>query len=98
VISILCTVSDHHYDPVAGRYAPADAALHMLHAEDASPVTSLSATSAVGFTLHPALAGAPAMTGSVAAVLLMGVVFYQRVGAVDCLLSQGSCLRVVRVF
>lgn len=98
VFSILCTLSDHQYDPVAGRYVPADAALHLLRAEDVSPVTSLSAAGAVAFTLNPVLAGAPVMTGSVAAVLLMGVVFYQRVGAVDCLLSQGSGLRVVKVF
>lgn len=98
VFSMLCTVSDHQYDPIAGRYVPSAAALHTLRAEDASPVMSLSAATPVALTLHPALAGAPVMTGDVAAVLLMGVVFYQRVGVVDCLLEQGSCLRVVGVF
>ncbi|CAN5878274.1 hypothetical protein BH11BAC7_BH11BAC7_28520 [soil metagenome] len=98
VFSILCTLSDYQYDAIAGRYVPSDAALNMLRAEAASAVTSLSATGAVAFTLNPVLAGAPALTGSVAAVLLMGVVFYQRVGVVDCLLLQGNCLRVVGVF
>jgi hypothetical protein len=37
------------------------------------------------------------MTASVAAVVLVGVQFFQRIGVIDYLLSQGDCLRIAKV-
>lgn len=98
LFSVLCTLSDYVYDSDTGHYKPTDAALDMLNAEDTSAITDLATTTPVTFTLNPTLAGAPTMTGTVAAVLLIGVEFYQRIGSIDYLLSQGDCLRVAKVF
>lgn len=95
---VLCTLSNYEYDPTTGHYAATDATLDMLNAEDTGAITSLSTTTPVTFTLNPTLPGAPTMTASVAAVALVGVEFYQRIGSIDYLLSQGDCLRIVKVF
>lgn len=98
LFSVLCTLSNYSYDSITGHYAPTDAALDMLNAEDTSAITSLSVTTPVTFTLNPQLSGSPTMSTSVAAIVLVGVEFYQRIGSIDYLLSQGNCLRIAKVF
>lgn len=98
LFAMICTLSNYIYDPTTGHYAATDPAIDMLNGEDTSPITDLSTTTPVTFTLNPQLPGPPTMTTTVAAVLLMGVEFYQRIGSVDYLLSQGDCLRIVKVF
>lgn len=98
LFTILCTLSNYEYDTDAGRYTATDPALDMLSAEVNSAVTDLATTTPVTFALNPVLPGSPTMATSVAAVLLIGCEFFQRVGTVDYLLAQGDCMRVVRIF
>jgi hypothetical protein len=98
VFATLCTLSNYAYDVDTGKYMATDPTLDMLNAEDDSGVLDLSSTVPVSLSLNPVLAGAPTMTATVAAVLLIGCEFYQRVGSVDYLLAQGDCMRAVRVF
>ena len=98
LFSILCTLSDYNYDPTTGHYSATDATLDMLNGEDTGAITDLSTTTPVSFSLAPALPGSPTMTATVAAILLVGVEFYQRIGTIDYLLSQGDCLRIAKVF
>lgn len=98
LFSIICTLSDYNFDPTTGHYSATDPTIDMLNAEDTSPITSLSVTSPVTFTLNPTLPGSPVITATTAAVVLVGVEFYQRIGSIDYLLSQGDCLRISKVF
>jgi len=98
LFTVLCTLSTYEFDTDAGRYLATDPTLDMLNVEVDSAVTDLSTTTPVTFTLNPVLPGSPTMATSVAAVLLIGCEFYQRVSAVDYLLAQGDCMRVVRIF
>ena len=98
VFATLCTLSNYAYDTDTGKYMATDPTLDMLNAEDDSGVIDLSTTTPVTLSLNPILSGSPVMTATVAAVLLIGCEFYQRVGSVDYLLAQGDCMRAVRVF
>ena len=98
VFATLCTLSNYAYDTDTGKYMATDPTLDMLNAEADSGVIDLSTTTPVTLSLNPVLAGSPVMTATVAAVLLIGCEFYQRVGSVDYLLAQGDCMRAVRVF
>lgn len=98
VFAVLCALSDYVYDPVKKQYAASDPALDMLRKEEHSAMIDLDTALPVSLSLHAVLPGSPAMTGTVAAALLAGCEFFQRTGAVDYLLAEGDCMRVIKVF
>lgn len=98
LFTVLCTLSNYEYDIDTGKYKASDPTIDMLNVEVDSAVTDLSTTTPVTFSLNPVLPGPPTMTTNVAAVLLIGCEFFQRINSVDYLLAQGDCMRVARVF
>lgn len=98
LFTVLCTLSNYAFDMDAGRYLATDPTIDMLNIEVDSAVTDLSTTTPVTFSLNPVLPGPPTMATDVAAVLLIGCEFFQRVGTVDYLLAQGDCMRVAKIF
>lgn len=98
VFATLCTLSNYAYDVDTGKYKATDPTLDMLNADVDSGVIDLSSTTPVTLSLNPVLSGSPTMTTTVAAVLLIGCEFYQRINSVDYLLAQGDCMRAVKVF
>lgn len=98
IFAVLCTLSDYNFDAVTGHYSPTDPTIDMLNVEVDSVVTDLSTLAPVSITLNPVLPGGPTMTATTAAVLCIGCEFFQRISAIDYLLAQGDCMRVIKVF
>ena len=98
IFTVLCTLSDYVYDPVTGRYIASDPTIDMLSIEADSAIIDLATTTPVTISLNPTLPGSPTMTPTTAAVLCIGCEFFQHVGAIDYLLAQGDCMRVIKVF
>jgi hypothetical protein len=100
LVSGLGVVSDYTYNVVTGRYEATDPTLNMLNVVANGAVTAQGVAAPVSFTLTDLLPGTPApvMTATTSVVQCLGIEFYQRVGTVDYLLSQGNCMKVVKVF
>jgi len=100
LVSAIGVVSDYSYNNESGHYEPAIPEQNTLNAVVYSAVTLLSATAPVTFTLTAVLPGTPAIEvqDDCSVVQCLGIEFYQHVGTADYLLSQGSCLKVVKVF
>jgi hypothetical protein len=86
------------YDPVTKHYIATDPTIDMLSTEEDSAIMDMDAVLPVSISLNPVLSGSPTITATTAVVLLVGCEFFQRIGAVDYLLAQGDCMRVIKVF
>ena len=100
LVAALGVVSDYVYNVVTGKYEPSDPALNMLGVVAYSAMTALNAAAPVTFTLTSVLPGTPAptMTATVSVIQCLGIEFYQRLGTVDYMLSQGNCIKSIKVF
>jgi hypothetical protein len=111
LVSALGVVSDYVYNMETGRYEPLDPALNMLNAVTYSEMISINGSAtvamrkakdvaAVPLSLTTVLPGdpAPTITGDVSVIQCLGIEFYQRVDNTDYLLSQDSCMKIVKVF
>ena len=98
LIASIGVLSDFVYNVTTQHYEPSDPTLDKLGAVTYGAVTALNSPAPVNFSLVVALGGTPTMTATVSVLQCLGVEFYQRVGAVDYLLAQGNCMKVVKVF
>jgi hypothetical protein len=100
LISAIGVVSDYTHDDETDHYEPLYPDLNMLGAVVYSAMTALSVTAPVTFNLTTTVPGTPVpeIADDVSVVQCLGIEFYQRVGTVDYMLSQGNCLKVVKLF
>ena len=98
LIGAIGVLSDFVYNVTTQKYEASDPTLDKLGAVAYGAVTALNSPTPVTFSLVVALAGTPMMTATVSVLQCLGIEFYQRVGAVDYLLAQGNCMKVVKVF
>jgi hypothetical protein len=100
LLSAIGIVSDYSCNDESGHYEPAIPEQNTLNTVVYSAVTLLSATAPVTFTLTAALPGAPALEvqDDCCVVQCLGIEFYQHLGTADYVLSQGNCMKIVKVF
>lgn len=100
LVTAIGAVSDHVFNNDSGHYEPVDPSLNTLGSVVYSEVTQIATTTPATFTLVPTLPGdpAPTMTATTSVVLCLGIDFFLRVGTINYILSQGNCLKVIKVF
>lgn len=100
LVAAMGVVSDYVYNMETGHYEPLDPSLNMLNGIAYSDMTALNGAAVDNLTLTTVLPGSPAptVTEGVSVVQCLGIEFYQRVDNLDYILSQGNCMKVVKVF
>jgi hypothetical protein len=98
LVSAIGVVSDYIYNTATGSYDPTDPTINGLNTVAYGAMTALNVAAPVTFSLVATLPGTPTMTGTVSVVQCFGIEFFQRIGTVDYLLSQGHALKTVKLF
>jgi hypothetical protein len=100
LLSAIGIVSDYLYNNETGHYEPAIPEQNTLNAVVYSAMTLLSATAPVTFNLTAAIPGTPVpeIQDDVCVFQCLGIEFYQHLGTADYILSQGNCMKIIKVF
>lgn len=98
LLTAIGALSDYVFNTSTERFEPTDPTLNTLGTVTYGTVTAINVTAPATFSLVAALPGTPTMTATVSVVQCFGIEFFQRVGTVDYLLSQGNAMKVVKLF
>lgn len=98
LLEAIGVVADYNYNATTQHYDPSDPLLNGLNGINYSAVTALNSAVPILFSLVATLPGTPTMTATSSVVQCIGIEFFQRVGTNDYLLSQGNCMKIVKLF
>jgi len=98
LINGIAAISDFAYNATSQAYEPKDATLNELSKVEYSDYLAVDELIAADVTVTASLDGAPVLNADVSLINVIGIEFYQQVGAQYYLFTSGNTVRIDNIF
>jgi len=98
LIHAIGIISDYLYNNDTQDYEPSEPTLNSIGAIDYSAYLPVGNVPTAAISINTVLPGAPVMPVDASVVQCVGIEFYQQIAGVNYPLTQGSAMKIARVF